>query len=222
MRYSFEAKFEKISEGYRIGVPFNIWEVSKHRDTIDAQLYIKEKMVECELFPLEKGKYEIRVEEDKLPDLDTSQPIEVLLRIPATLVKVDKESPYSKEHPIRRIDSVNVIIQPEDGLCGQACVAMLAGVTIAEVIETMGCREWQATMGRVISALNYYGIEHAGVIRFTGGKKEKLPKCCIMMEKMGRFAHYLIHYDGKFYDSNLGVLEEYEMSKLLGYLEVKV
>ena len=35
------------------------------------------------------------------------------------------------------------------------------------------------------------------------------------------FCHYLVHYDGKFYDSNLGVLEEYDMSKLLGYLEIK-
>ena len=48
-----------------------------------------------------------------------------------------------------------------------------------------------------------------------------MPKCCIMMEKMGRSCHYLVHYDGKFYDSNLGVLEEYDMSKLLGYLEIK-
>ena len=30
-----------------------------------------------------------------------------------------------------------------------------------------------------------------------------------------------IYYDGKFYDSNLGVLEEYDMSKLQGYLEIK-
>ena len=129
--------------------------------------------------------------------------------------------PYSFENPIRKIDSMNVIIQPEDGLCGQACVAMLAGVTIAEVISVMDCREWQATMGRVISALNYYGIDHTDIIVYTEGRPAVLPKCCIMMEKMGRFCHYLVHYDGKFYDSNLGVLEEYDMSKLLGYLEIK-
>ena len=45
---------------------------------------------------------------------------------------------------------------------------------------------------------------------------------CIMMEKMGLFCHYLVHYDGKFYDSNLGIISEYDMGKLLGYLEVKV
>lgn len=30
---------------------------------------------------------------------------------------------------------LNEIIQPEDDLCGQACVTMLAGVTIAEAIS---------------------------------------------------------------------------------------
>ena len=99
---------------------------------------------------------------------------------------------------------------------------MLAGVTIAEVISVMDCREWQGTMGRVISALNYYGIDHSDIIVYTEGHEATLPKCCIMMEKMGLFCHYLVHYDGKFYDSNLGIISEYDMSKLLGYLEVKV
>jgi len=117
---------------------------------------------------------------------------------------------------------MDIIIQPEDGLCGQTCVAMLAGVTIAEVISVMDCREWQATMGRVISALNYYGIDHSDIIMYTEGADATLPKCCIMMERMGRYCHYLVHYDGKFYDSNLGIITEYDMSKLLGYLEIKL
>ena len=41
------------------------------------------------------------------------------------------------------------------------------------------------------------------------------------MEKMGRFSHYLIHYKGKFYDPTLGLLNEYDKSKLLGYLEIR-
>ncbi|MBD5461029.1 MAG: DUF1905 domain-containing protein, partial [Lachnospiraceae bacterium] len=70
--------------------------------------------------------------------------------------------------------------------------------------------------------LNYYGIGHSETIVYTEGETVTLPKCCVMMEKMGRFCHYLVHYDGKFYDSNLGVQDEYDMSKLLGYLEVEV
>lgn len=221
MKYLFESKIEKKENGYIIPIPFNIWEVCKQRDVIQAELKIADINYECELLPKEKGSYEIRIQDGDSANLETGESCEILLHVSGSLIRMDQDSPYSLDKPIRKIDSVNVIIQPEDGLCGQSCVAMLAGVTIEEVNKVMDCREWQATMGHVISALNYYGLDHSDVIVFTQGRDVKLPKCCIMMEKMGRFCHYLVHYDGKFYDSNLGVLEEYDMSKLLGYLEIK-
>ena len=221
MRYFFESKLEKSEGGYVIQIPFNIWEVCKQRDVIQADLVLDNKIIECELLPQEKGKYEIHISNAEPVTAELDVPHKLLLHVHGSLIRMDQNSPYSFEHPIRKIDSMNVIIQPEDGLCGQSCVAMLAGVTIAEVISVMDCREWQATMGRVISALNYYGIDHSDIIVYTEGREAVLPKCCIMMEKMGRFCHYLVHYDGKFYDSNLGVLTEYDMSKLLGYLEIK-
>lgn len=202
-------------------IPFNVWEVCKQRDTIKAEVVLDNQIFDCELWPKEKGNYEIRIEDDDAKGVEPETVHKVLLHITGSLIRMDQNSPYSFENPIRRIDNMEVIIQPEDGLCGQACVAMLAGNTIAEVISVMDCREWQATMGKVISALNYYGIDHSDVINYTEGRNTVLPKCCIMMEKMGRFCHYLIHFDGKFYDSNLGVLQEYDMSKLLGYLEIK-
>ena len=222
MRYFFDAKMEKTDDGYFMPIPFNVWEVCKKRDVIQAEIMMDNRKIQCELFPKEKGTYLIHLTEEAASYFDMNETHKILLHIGESLIKMDQNSPYSLENPIRKIDSVEVIIQPEDGLCGQACVAMLAGVTIAEVISVMDCREWQATMGMVISALNYYGIDHHDVIIYTEGRPAVLPKCCIMMEKMGRFCHYLVHYDGKFYDSNLGVLEEYDMSKLLGYLEVSV
>lgn len=220
MRYFFDSKIEKKENGYFIPVPFNVWEVCKQRDVIKGEIILDNKIIDCELLPKEKGNYVIHIEKEEiLAELGVSH--KILLHINGSLIRVDQNSPYSFENPIRKIDSMNVIIQPEDGLCGQACVAMLAGNTIAEVVSVMDCREWQATMGRIISALNYYGIDHSDIIIYTQGKQTVLPKCCIMMEKMGRFSHYLIHFNGKFYDSNLGILMEYDMSKLLGYLEIK-
>lgn len=221
VKYSFESSIEKRNTGYMIPIPFNIWEVSRLRDVIQADVKIDGRSLECELLPKEKGSYEIHLGDADAEGLELGVNYEILLHVSATLIKMDQNSPYSLDKPIRRIDSVNVIIQPEDGLCGQSCVAMLAGVTIEDVNKVMECREWQATMGHVISALNYYGLDHSDVIVFTQGRDTALPRCCIMMEKMGRFCHYLVYYDGKFYDSNLGVLEEYDMSKLLGYLEIK-
>lgn len=221
MRYFFESCVEKKENGYTIRIPFNVWEVCKLRDVIQADIVLDNRIIACELLPLEKGNYEIHIKDEDAVTVELGVPHKVLLHVTGTLIKMDQNSPYSFDNPIRKIDSMQVIMQPEDGLCGQACVAMLAGITIAEVITVMDCREWQATMGRMISALNYFGIDHSDIIVYTEGKPAVLPKCCIMMERMGRYCHYLVHFDGKFYDSNLGVLAEYDMSKLLGYLEIK-
>ena len=221
MKYLFQSEIKQEDGGFRIPIPFNIWEVCRQRDVIQAEVTIDGRQMKCELLPKEKGSYVLQIGDSDAAGLVQGKNYEILLHVTGSLIKMDQDSPYSLEHPIRRIDGMSVIIQPEDGLCGQACVAMLAGVTLEEVIRVMDCREWQATMGRVISALNYYGLDHSDVIVFTEGRETELPRCCIMMEKMGRFCHYLVHYDGKFYDSNLGVLEEYDMGKLLGYLEIK-
>lgn len=222
MRYFFEGKIEEQDDVYSIRIPFNVWEVCKLRDVIKANLILDNKIIECELLPEEKGNYKIQLNKEDIAHIDINNTHKLLLHITGSLIQMNQNSPYSFESPIRKIDHIDVIIQPEDGLCGQTCVAMLAGVTIAEVISVMDCREWQATMGRVISALNYYGIDHSDVIVYTEGRKATLPKCCILMEKMGLYCHYLVHYDGVFYDSNLGVFTEYDMSKLQGFLEVKV
>lgn len=221
MRYFFESKVEKQDKGYSIHIPFNVWEVCKQRDVIKGDLVLDNKIIDCELHPKEKGNYFIYIEDESSVSVEPGSVHKILLHVNGSLIRMDQNSPYSFDNPIRKIDSVEVIKLPEDGLCGQACVAMLAGVTIAEVISVMDCREWQATMGRVISALNYYGIDHTDIINYTEGRETVLPKCAILMERMGRFCHYLVHFDGKYYDSHLGVLNEYDTSKLLGYLEIK-
>ena len=221
MRYFFTGKIDKKENGFVIQLPFNVWEVCKLRDEIKADMVLDNEIIACKLLPKEKGNYEIHIEDKDAIKVDLTKSHQMLLHISGSIIEVSPDSPYSFDNPIRKIDSVQVIIQPEDGLCGQTCVAMLAGVTIADVIRVMDCREWQATMGMGISALNYYGIDHKDVITYTEGRDCVLPKCCILMERMGRYCHYLVYFDGKYYDSNLGVLEEYDKSKLLGYLEIK-
>ena len=223
MRYFFTGKIEQLNDIYSIHIPFNVWEVCKQRDVIQAEIILDNKIIDCHLLPEDKGgNYKIHLQDEEVSHVDISKPHKILLHISSSIIQMNQNSPYSFDNPIRKIDSMEVIIQPEDGLCGQTCVAMLAGITIAEVVSVMDCREWQATMVRVISALNYYGIDHSDIIIYTEGQEATLPKCCIMMERMGRYCHYLVHYDGKYYDSNLGVISHYDMSKLLGYREVKV
>lgn len=222
MRYFFNGKIEKKDDLFCIRLPFNVWEVCKQRDSISADLLMDNRIIECELIPEEKGNYKIHLSDEDVANVDIEKIHKLLIHVSGSLIQMDQNSPYSIENPIRKIDSVDIIIQPVDGTCGQTVVAMLAGVTIAEVCTVMGCREWQATMGRVISALNYYGIDHSDIIVYSEGSQVTLPKCAILMEKMGRFCHYLLYFDGKFYDPNDGVLEEYDFSKLQGYLEIRM
>ncbi len=222
MRYFFKGRIEKEGDLYSIRIPFNVWEVCKHRDTIGAEIMLDNKMINCELLHVDKGIYKIPLTKEDVEHTDLDKVHDLLLHISGSLIKVDQNSPYSVDNPIRKIDHVDIIIQPMDGVCGQTVVAMLAGVTIADVSKTMGIREWQATMGVVISALNYYGIDHNDIIVYTEGEPVTLPKCAVLMEKMGRFSHYLLYFDGKYYDPNFGVLEDYDQTKLLGYLEIYV
>lgn len=222
MKYFFSGKIEKDGDMYVIRLPFNVWEVCKMRERIKAELMLDNGYVDCELIPEEKGNYQVHLTEADVKNVDINKVHKLLLHIGGSLIKMNQNSPYSVDKPIRKIDDVEIIIQPIDGTCGQTVVAMLAGVTIAEVCTVMGCREWQATMGHVISALNYYGIDHSDIIVYTEGEKTTLPKCAVLMEKMGRFCHYLLYFNGKYYDPNDGVLESYDLSKLQGYLEIRL
>ncbi len=219
MKYSYKGKINQDEIGFFIDIPFNIWEICEKEGNVPAKVKVGSTGFVCNLFPLGKGFYRIPVSPEVAEILGDTD-YKISFRI--TKSGVD-DSPYSTVNPIRKIDSIECIHQPADGLCGQSCIAMLAGISIERVSNIMHCAEWQATMGKMIGALNYFGFEHSEEIVYTLGDPDiKLPKCCIMMEKMGRYNHYLIGYDGKYYDSSAGVLEEYDFSKLTGYLEVIV
>lgn len=221
MKYSFKQKIEKNDNGAFIDIPFNVWEIAKREGEIPVKVRVDEATFVCNLQPKDsKGGYIIPLQPEVLENFDADKEHNVAFRI----VKSDvSDSPYSTANPIRKIDSIDILIQPHDGLCGQSCVAMLAGITLDETINVMHCNEWQATILKIINALNYFGIEHSEEIVYTLGRTDvELPKCAVILETMGRFSHYLVTFDGKFYDPNLGVMERYDLGKMKGYLEVLV
>lgn len=220
MKYTFEASVEKSDNGGFIKIPFNVWEICKKEGAVPVKVRIGETGFVCNLEPEGNGYYNIPIQESIVHQFEIGKEYPITFRITKSNAE---DSPYSTSNPIRVIDSMAPVIQPYDGLCGQSCVAMLAGITLDEAINTMHCGEWQATMDKIVGALNYFGIDHSEEIIYTNGKPDvTLPKCCIIMEKMGRFSHYLVYFDGKGYDSNLGVIERYDVTKIKGYLEIYV
>lgn len=218
MKYTFDGVIEKTETGGSIEIPFNVWEICKKEGDLPVKVRIGETVFVCNLEHIKNGYYIIPVQENVCKTFNLGSEYTISFRM---LKSGTEDSPYSTANPIRKIDSMEVLIQPHDGLCGQSCVAMLAGITLEEAINTMHCLEWQATMDKIVSALNYFGIDHSEEIIYTNGKEDvKLPECCVIMEKMGRYSHYLVYYKEKGYDSNLGVLEHYDVTKIKGYMEV--
>ncbi len=116
---------------------------------------------------------------------------------------------------------INYIKQPTEFLCGQACVAMLAGVTVEEVVSVM--QNDKGTGKKDIEkALNYYGIEQAKTMK-KADNFSVLPKACILKVLLPKYSHWILYYDGKYYDPEFGLMEElYHKARIQSYLEIFV
>lgn len=220
MKYEFEGTVEFRENENTIAVPFNVWEVCEKVGDAPVRVCFDDVCFICDLVPKGQGYYEIPVNQDTLSKVVLGKKYLISIEIVGNVVSMSGNSPYSTQNPIRKIDGIDLVTQPWDGLCGQACLAMIAGTTLDEMSDIMKCREWQANMSKMIATLEYLGIRHADKIVYTLGKPVELPRCCIIMERMGRYSHYLVQFEGKYYEPNQGILPEFDMTKMVGYLEV--
>ena len=62
-------------------------------------------LINCELLPKEKGNYEIHIGDEDAVSVELGVPHKIVLHITGSLIRMDQNSPYSVENPIRKIDS---------------------------------------------------------------------------------------------------------------------
>ncbi len=135
MLYSFERQL--ISEGSRsfVEIPFNVWDETGLKGNLPARVKVNDCVFECKLVPKGKGCYYIPVNKPYAGSLEGL--LDVSIEFIASLLRINHDSPYSTEHPIRIIDSIKEIdIVP--GYCGHCCIAMLAGVPLQDVQARKG------------------------------------------------------------------------------------
>jgi len=132
-----------------------------------------------------------------------------------------KKSPYNYDNPIRKVHDIKYIKEPTGYLCGQSVVAMLADVSVDEVIDVMGTDKGTSVQ-EVNDALAYYGIKHAKTRKkYIDGTV--LPDLCILSLKLPGYGHWSLYYNGIFYDPEFGVLKECpKNAKLCYYWELYV
>lgn len=203
-----------FKEGTRnfIKVPFNVWEEWGKKGSIPVRVSIKEEVFECKLLPKGNGSYYIPVSKKDAEKIDQDEKLIIELEEIETLTRINSNSPYSLDNPVRKINSIESVTEP-GGMCGQGCIAMLTGIKMDEIVKLMGK---QSSMSKVIEALDYYGIGHAARMIYNVKRDTVLPKCCIINAK----GHMLIYFDNRFYDSNGQIYDEYDYNNITGYMEI--
>lgn len=197
-------------EGMRafIEIPFNVWEEVGLKGNIPCRVSIQECSFECKLIPKGNGRYYIPVNKGSLSVLVLDKEYEIKLEPIDALSRINHNSPYSKEHPVRKIDSI-MPVTSRDRLCGQCCVSMLADVPLSEVVELMG--KSKASWSKILEALDYYGICYASKAVYTKGNVCQLPVCCIVNNDN----RFVLWYKGSFYG-----VQEIDPKKTKSYIEI--
>ncbi len=114
---------------------------------------------------------------------------------------------------------IEYIKQPTEYLCGQACVAMLAGVTVEDVVSVMNNGKGTGKKD-IEKALNHYGITQAKTMT-KADNNTVLPKVCILKVLLPKYGHWILYYDGKYYDPEFGLMDElYPKARIQSYLKI--
>lgn len=177
MIYRFSAVI--YTEGGRafIKIPFNVWEETGIKGNIPCRVSIRGVFFECKLIPKGYGNYLIPITKKTLSALAAEEEYEIEMEPIGGLSRINHDSPYSREHPIRKIDGIETI-PIQAGFCGHCCVAMLADVPLSDVVELMG--KGHASWSKILEALDYYGISYASKAVYIKGGVCQLPQCCIV------------------------------------------
>lgn len=132
------------------------------------------------------------------------------------LIEAARGRPGKGASPMREITYVP---QPTPYQCGQACVAMLAGVTAGEVAAVMGNDKGTGKKD-IARALAHYGVPQAQTMT-KADHATPLPEVCILKVLLPGYGHWVLYAHGVYYDPEFGVSRAlYPKARVQSYLEI--
>lgn len=110
------------------------------------------------------------------------------------------------------------IYEPTPLQCGQAVIAMLAGVSVEDVISVVKT-EKETTLKDMFSALEHYKISYQRE-RKQISEKNELPPICILSLETPKCWHWSLYFNGTFFDPEYGVLSDFPPSNRRYYFRI--
>lgn len=116
---------------------------------------------------------------------------------------------------------MELIKQPSFETCGQACIAMIAGKDINDVIKDMKT-SGSTSIGQLMEILDKYEIRHAEKnVRISKKNPKPHEYSILTVHANGGYTHWVLLYDDKYYDPEFGVIEgEYTHGKITSFLAI--
>ncbi len=116
---------------------------------------------------------------------------------------------------------MKLVHQPTNSTCGQACIAMISGKEVDEVIRDMKTSQ-STSIGQLMEALDFYGISHAERnVRISKKNPVPSPFSILTVHTHAGYTHWIVLFDGKYYDPEFGLIEgDYPHGKITSFLSV--
>lgn len=224
MMHSFSVTIPDYNERSRafIELPFNVWDLFNKKGSIRVHGSINDLEYECALVPRGNGVYLLPINKKTIEKLGISPGDFINVSMELAIKNNDKENKKEinelKEY--RSIESIKYVEQPNSRACGQACIAMLAGEDVQDVIKVMHTGG-STTIGQLIDALDHYHIQHSGKNKRISKKTPSYSEVCILTVHMPMYSHWVLYFKDKFYDPEFGVLDAcHPDGKVTSYLEI--
>ena len=116
-------------------------------------------------------------------------------------------------------NTIKYIHEPTDLQCGQAVLAMLTGVDVAQVAaELENSRE--TTLKEMKTFLRSHGL-YISDERVQAHCKSDLPPICLLSLETPRCWHWSLYCGGVFYDPEHGVMDDFPACNRKYFWEVK-
>lgn len=102
--------------------------------------------------------------------------------------------------------------------CGQAVLAMLSDDSVENVVNLLET-DRETTLSDMFFALDFYGIKYEKT-RKSAFIKSDLPPVCILSLETPKCWHWSLYFNGKFYDPEYGILDNFPPSNRRFYFEI--